>query len=374
MTWRVPLFRIFWDQQDIDAVSRVLTRGTYWAEGPEISGFERALCDYSGRSFCTVFNSGTSALHATLIAYEIGPGDEVIVPSFTFIATANAPHFVGARPVFADIEPLSMGLDPEDVAEKISPSTRVIIPVHYGGIPCRIRALRDLAEDHGILLIEDAAEAFGAMTGPGQAGTFGNAGMFSFCQNKIITTGEGGAIVSDDPDLHRRLELLRSHGREGGLPYFSSTSGVDYTALGYNFRLPTMGAALGISQLSKAEWIISRRRELAAEYAHAFLHLDGVSILPEPAGERAVYQLYSVRCRNRDALQSYLAAKGIMTKVYFPPVHQSAFYRRDNRAVSLPRTEEVASDILTLPLFPSMTMEEHTLVVNTVREFYHSME
>ena len=168
------------------------------------------------------FNSGTSALHALLLSYGIGPGDEVIVPSFTFIATANAPKFVGAKPVFADIEDITFGLDPRAVEAKITPKTKAIIPVHYGGFPCKIRELKKIADDHGIMLIEDAAEAFGASVKGKMVGTFGDSAIMSFCQNKIITTGEGGAVVTDNKELYERMKLIRSHGRPDTVDYFST--------------------------------------------------------------------------------------------------------------------------------------------------------
>ena len=165
MAWKIPLFKIYWDEDDIASVNKALRRGMEWAIGPEIEQFEKGLAEYLGVKYCLTFNSGTSALHAVLMAYGIGPGDEVIVPSFTFIATANAPLFVGARPVFADIEAKTCGLNPEDVERKITPKTKAIIPVHVAGSPCLIKELKEVAQRHNIPLIEDAAEALGASVG-----------------------------------------------------------------------------------------------------------------------------------------------------------------------------------------------------------------
>ncbi len=233
MTWKIPLFKMYWDQDDIDSVNTALRSGMNWAVGSNVTQFESELAEYIGTKYCLTFNSGTSALHAGLIAHGIGSGDEVIVPSFTFIATANAPKFVGAKPVFADIEEKTFGLDPEDVMEKITKKTRVILPVHYGGCPCKIEALREIAEDHNQVLIEDAAEALGAKVGDRRVGTFGDSGMFSFCQNKIITTGEGGAMVTDSRDLYEKMKLLRSHGRLETCDYFSTSAVMDYISIGY---------------------------------------------------------------------------------------------------------------------------------------------
>lgn len=190
MTWKIPLFKIYWDKEDIKAVTEAIKGGMNWAVGSNVEKFEKMIAKYIGAKYCVVFNSGTSALHATLLAYGIKEDDEVIVPSFTFIATANAPLFVGAKPVFADIEEETYGLDSEDVKEKITKKTKAIIPIHYGGCPCKIMELREVADDHNLILIEDAAESLGARIGDKKVGTFGDSTMLSFCQNKIITTGD----------------------------------------------------------------------------------------------------------------------------------------------------------------------------------------
>ncbi|KDE54370.1 DegT/DnrJ/EryC1/StrS aminotransferase family protein, partial [Methanoculleus sp. MH98A] len=204
MTWKIPLFKMYWDEDDVSAVSEAIRSGMNWAVGPNVSKFEEEIANYIGTKYCLTFNSGTSAIHAALLAHGVAPGDEVIVPSFTFIATANTPQFVGAKPVFADIEETTFGLDPEDVVERITPKTRAIMPVHYGGCPCRIQELREIADDHDLLLIEDAAEAFGASIRGRKVGTFGDSAMMSFCQNKVITTGEGGAIVTDSREVYEK--------------------------------------------------------------------------------------------------------------------------------------------------------------------------
>ena len=221
--WKLPNFKIFWDEEDVEQVQSVIRRGMFWANGPEISQFEEQIGEYIGSRYALTFTNGTAALHAILLAYGIGKGDEVIVPSFTFIATANAPLFTGAKPVFAEIERDTFGLDPTDVNEKITNKTKVILPIHYGGCPCQIRELREIAEDNNLLLIEDAAESFGAKVGSQMVGTFGDAAILSFCQNKIISTGEGGAIVTDSRQVYEKLKLIRSHGRVESQDYFSTT-------------------------------------------------------------------------------------------------------------------------------------------------------
>ena len=264
MNWKIPLFKIYWDESDVEKVTDSIKSGTYWAEGPSIQEFESLLANYVGTKYCVTFNSGTSAQHAAMLAYGIREWDEVIVPSFTFISTANAPLFVGAKPVFADIEDMTFGLDPDSVMEKISSRTKAIMPIHYGGCPCRIKALCEIAEDHNLILIEDAAEALGASIENRKVGTFGDSAMLSFCQNKVITTGEGGALVMDSEKMYHKLKLIRSHGRADNSQYFSSTASMDYISLGYNFRMSSITASLGISQIKKIDAIIQKRRENAS--------------------------------------------------------------------------------------------------------------
>ena len=282
---------MYWDDDDIAQVNATIKAGMNWALGPQIPAFERMIADYIGTDYCVTFNSGTSAFHAALLAYGIGAGDEIIVPSFTFIATANAPKFVGAIPVFADIEDATFGLDPADVEAKITPRTKAIIPVHYGGFPCKIHELKKIADDHGLILIEDAAEAFGARIGEKKIGTFGDSAIMSFCQNKIITTGEGGAVVTNNRDLYEKMKLIRSHGRPDTVDYFSTIEVLDYISLGYNFRISTMTAALGIAQLNKIEQIIGERRSDAAYYRLGLNFSPNLTIPPEQPGAFPVYQL-----------------------------------------------------------------------------------
>lgn len=372
MSWKLPLFKIYTDEADLQAVTEVLRRGTYWAEGPEVVEFERGLRDYQEKKYAVAFNSGTSALHAALLAYGIKGGDEVIVPSFTFIATANAPLFVKAKPIFADIEEQTLGLDPEDVEAKITPKTKAIIPVHYAGCPCKIRELREIADDHHLLLIEDAAESFGASIGDKKAGSYGEGGVLSFCQNKVVPTGEGGALVTDSRDIYEKAKLIRSHGRQENSAYFSSIENLDYITLGYNFRMPSMIAALGITQLKKIDMLISMRRQ-NAEYLTARLEKEVRDVIPPapPKKYYHVYQMYTVMAEKRDDLMRHLADSGIMTKIYFNPVHLTHFYRDILKYTPyLPITEKVADLALTLPVYPSLTKEEMDLLVNAIKTFY----
>ena len=372
MTWKIPLFKIYWDEEDINNVVDAVKAGMNWAVGSNIEHFEKMMAEYLRGKYCVVFNSGTSALHAALLAYGIKQGDEVIVPSFTFIATANAPLFVGAKPVFADIEEETFGLDPEDVKEKITERTKAIIPIHYGGCPCKIRELKGIAEDYNLVLIEDAAESLGARIRDDKVGTFGNSAMLSFCQNKIITTGDGGAIVTDSREMYEKLKLIRSHGRLETQDYFSSTDYMDYITLGYNFRMSNIVAALGIAQLKKIDKIIEMRRR-NAEYLTARLKREIKEIITPtpPRGYYHVYQMYTIMVDNRDELMKHLADSGIMTKVYFSPVHLTHFYKNElGYMCKLPVTEEISTQVLTLPMYPTLTKEERDYIVAEIKRFF----
>jgi perosamine synthetase len=371
MTERIPLFEIYWDDADIASVTEAIRSGRNWAIGPNVKLFEDKIKNYIGTKYARVFNSGTSALHSALLAYNIGPADEVIVPSFTFIATANAPLFVGAKPVFADIEEKTLGLDPEHVNECITPRTKAIIPVHYGGCPSKIRELREIAKDKRLILIEDAAESFGAKIGETRVGTFGDAAMFSFCQNKIITTGDGGALTTDSQQVCKKLELIRSHGQSYTPRRSLQNSGTDYVTLGYNFRMSNIVAALGATQLDKVDAIIDLRRK-NADYLTSKLKREAQPVaLPSPPQKYYhVYQMYTIRHPLRDQLMQRLFEKGIMTKVYFRPVHRTYFYQKILRDKStLPVTEEMANQVLSLPMFPHLRKEEMGYIVDEIAGF-----
>ena len=376
MNWKTPLVRIYWDEQDIAKVVSTIQRGMSWAIGPSIEQFERQLAEYIGTRYAVTFNSGTSALHAALLAYDIGPGDEVIVPSFTFIATANAPLFVGAKPIFAEIEDKTYGLDPQDVKRRITPKTKAILPIHYGGCPCLVRELKEIAEEHNLTLIEDAAEAFGAEIDGRKVGSFGDAAILSFCQNKVITTGEGGAIVTNSGEICEKLKLIRSHGRQETSDYFTSSENMDYVTLGYNFRMSNITAALGIAQLKKVNQIIQMRRNNAQYMSQRLSNVKQIMTPHPPDSFYHAYQMYTISLREntnlRDDLSRYLSEKGIMTKVYFSPVHLTHFYRErfGYRGRELPVTERIASQVLTLPMYPTLTIEEIDYLTEEIKNFF----
>ena len=373
MKWKIPLFKSYWEEDDVEAVAKVIRRGTHWAAGPEIEQLEKGIANFVGTKYALSFNSGTSALHADLLAHDITDG-EVIVPSFTFIATANAVVLAGARPIFAEIEDRSYGLDPEDIKERITNKTKAIIPVHYGGEPCRgIRAIREIADDHNLLLIEDAAESLGSKINDEMVGTFGHSSMFSFCQNKIITAGEGGIIVTDLKEIYQKLKPICSHGRlENKEEYFSTTKELDYVQVGYNFRMSSISAALALSQLKKISRIIKLRRGKAKYFNKKLSKIKQVKTPTEPKDYYHVYQMYTIQLEDnetRERLQRDLTKAGVMTKVYFEPSHLKTSYREkfNYKEGDLPGTEEISKKVLTLPLFPTLSYKEIDYIVDKIK-------
>ena len=370
------MFRSYWDEDDIKAVEEVIRRGTYWATGPEIPEFEEEIAGFIGTRYALSFNSGTSALHTALLAHDVKEG-EVIVPSFTFIATANAVVLAGGKPVFAEIEDKSYGLDPEDVKERITKKTRAIMPIHYGGAPCiGIKALKEIAADHNLLLIEDAAESLGSRLGKEMVGSFGDSAMFSFCQNKVITTGEGGVMVTDNEEIYQKMRLIQSHGRVENeeSDYFSTSGDMDYIQAGFNYRMPTMLAALGLSQLKKIEKNIDMRRKNAGYLSKGLTGIGDVGVPRLPPEYFHVYQMYTIQLRDkeqRNALQKHLTEKGVMTKIYFNPIHLKTLYRKEFGCSEgdLPKTEEISGRVLTLPMYPELTREDMDYILEETRKF-----
>jgi perosamine synthetase len=370
---KIPLFRIYWDEEDVRAVDEVIRSGMYWTTGPKSKEFERMIAEYLERKYAVVFNSGTSALHAAVLAHRI-KGGEVIVPSFTFIATSNALLMAGIKPIFADIEEKTFGLNPKDVVAAITKKTKAIIPVHYGGSPCMIRELREIAEDHKVLLIEDAAESFGAKIREEKVGDFGDSAMISFCQNKVMTTGEGGAVVTDSQDVYERLRLVRSHGRLENMDYFSTWKEMDYVCVGFNYRMSDITAALGISQLKKIDRLIHMRRRNARRLTTGLEKAKGITSPRPPEDYYHIYQMYTVRVKEgreaRDKLANHLGNKGVSTKVYFYPVHSTYFYKNVLKyRCKLPVTEKVSQQVLSLPIYPSITTKEIDYIIDEIRSF-----
>jgi len=323
---------------------------------------------------CLLFNSGTSALHASLLAADIKPNDGIIVPSFTFIATTNSVLMANGTPTFADIEEETYGLDPKDLEKRITKTTKAVIPIHYAGLPCKIDEIQKISKKKKILLIEDAAESLGSTINNKMTGSYGDLSILSFAPNKILTTGEGGAILTNSYKLFNKLKLIRSHGRIETQNYFSSNTKSEYVELGFNWRMSSITAALGISQFHKLKRIISLRRTNANYLSTRLKKFEQIKIPLEPHSYKHVYQLYSIELstkRIRDELFKFLTKKRIMSKVYFYPVHKSKFYQkfRYSKETHLPVTEKLSEKILSLPMYPNLTKGELKYIINSISEF-----
>ena len=365
---KIPLFEIFTDTKDLIAVNNVLKSKRNWATGEKVDEFEKKICQYTRSQFALTFNSGTNAIYASLLAAGIGPGDEVIVPAFTYVATVEPVSLVGAKPVFVDIEQSTFGLDPKDVRKKISKKTKAIIAVHYAGIPCKISVLLKIAQENNLILIEDAAEAFGSTVGNRKVGTFGDFAIFSFSQGKIITTGEGGAVLTKSKVFFDSLKLIRSLGRKEISDTTHENLPCDFIQPGYNFRLSNILAALGVSQLSKIKSILEKRHKLAKYYQQKLINIKEISAHNSDGSGASGYHIYPVLADDRDGLSEYLGKCGIDSKVYFQPVYNHYLYRKYRDR--LPTTEKISAKVLCLPFFAAMKKKDVDYVVSAIKKYY----
>lgn len=365
------------DEDDVQAVIEVL-RSDWLTTGPKVADFERAFANIVGAKEAVAVSSGTAALHAAVYALGIGPGDEVIVPPMTFAATANCVVFQGGIPIFADVDPNTLLLDPAQVEMKITPRTRAIIAVDYAGQPCEYTALRAIADRHGLWLVADACHALGATYKGRPVGSLAHLSTFSFHPVKHITTGEGGMVTTDDPHLARRMRVFRNHGittdhrqREAQGSWF-----YEMVDLGYNYRLTDVQCALGISQLRKLPDWVARRQAIARQYDAAFAEIPSVEPLRVREDVSHAYHLYVIRLNltelraTRADVFSALRAEGIGVNVHYIPVHLHPFYREQfgTGPGMCPVAEAAYEEIISLPLFPRMTDHDVEDVVSAVRK------
>ena len=359
---------------EIEAVVSVL-RGSRLSLGPKMEEFEHAFAAYAGAPHAVAVSSGTAALHLSLLALGVGPGDEVIVPSFTFVAVANAVRYVGAVPVFADIDPDSLNLAPPGVEAAVTARTRALIAVHTFGRPADMAALRAIADRHDLLLIEDACEAIGAEIAGQRVGSFGDTAVFAFYPNKQITTGEGGMVTTRAEMTARRARILRNHGRcQMPAPAGSEGSWLDHSEVGYNYRISEIQCALGLVQLGRVEEILSRRADIARRYRERLNDHPQVRVpILDAPGRRLSWFVFVVRLAEtfagagRDRIGRALAKEGIATGRYFAPIHLQPAYAAWREAAHLPVTETVAGQTLALPFFNRISVEEIERVCAALR-------
>jgi len=344
-------------------VSDCITSGWVSSIGQYVTRFEQDFARFCGVKHGVATSNGTTALHLALVVLGIGPGDEVIVPSLTFIATANAVAYTGARPVFADSEPRTWNLDPADVARKVTPRTRAIIPVHVYGHPADMEAINAIARQHNLLVIEDAAEAHGAEFKGRRVGSLGHVAAFSFYGNKIITTGEGGMLTTNDDDLADRARQLRDHA-------MSSTRRYWHFAIGYNYRLTNIQAALGVAQMERVEEFIARKRAIARLYNELLDGTPGVILPVEEPWAVNVYWMYSIlvaesACISRDELAAHMRMRGVDSRPFFHPIHTLPPYAAGQ---SLPVAERLARQGINLPSSAALSDDDVHRVVQVIHE------
>ncbi len=353
-------------EAEIEAVNEVLST-RYLSIGPWIDRFERGFADYLGLRCAVGVNSGTSGLHLAVIAAEVGEGDEVITPSFSFIASANCVMYERAKPVFVDIDPLTGNMDPALVEAAVTERTKAIIPVHAFGQPCDMDPILEVARKYNLTVIEDACEAIGAEYKGRQAGTLGDAAAFAFYPNKQMTTGEGGMIVTNNDDWDTLFRSLRNQGRD----VFDAW--LNHTRLGYNYRMDEMSAALGAVQMGRIEELLAKRARVAGWYNSRIEGIDGIR-KPYIADTttRMSWFVYVVRCEDgieRNDLMARLADRGVPSRPYFTPIHLQPFYRERFgwKRGDLPHTEKAGDSFLALPFSGVMEEEQVDYVCRSLR-------
>jgi perosamine synthetase len=362
----IPIAEPSLGAREIECVTDAVQSGWVSSIGRYVTLLEEGLAQTAGARNALAVSSGTAALHLALAALDIGPGDEVIVPSLTFVATASAVRYVGATPVFADSSPGHWCLDPDDVAHRIGPRTSALLPVHLYGHPADMDTLRDLADANGLAIVEDAAEAIGASYRGRPAGCLGDAGIFSFYGNKLITTGEGGALLTNDARLAERVALLRDHAMDPNTRYW-------HAELGFNYRMTNLQAALGVAQLERLTTLLSAKRAIADRYREALSDLPGLAFqVPAPWAASAWWMTTLLVTPDapldRDTLAGRLRDNGVDSRPAFIPIHLMPTYRqRETLAVA----EAVGREGLSLPSAASLITAEQEHVIATVQKAWH---
>src|SRR3954447_7968639 len=369
--WSVPLADVVVDEADIAAVADVYRSG-WLSMGPRTAELEQAFAAFTGANHALAVSNGTSALHLICLAAGLGPGDEVVVPSLTFVATVNAVAYTGATPVFADVVSLTEPwLSAAAVERAITPRTRAVMTMSYGGHAGETEALRALCEERGVTLLEDAAHAAGSRLDGRHLGTLGAAGAFSLFSNKNLAIGEGGLVTTDDDELAARMRLLRSHGMTtlSWDRHRGHASGDDVVALGFNYRIDEARAALATRRLARLDDENASRARLDARYREAFAELGVTCALPGADGLTPSHHLFCIvlgEDADRDAFRSDLAQRGVQTSLHYPPVHRFSIYADAAAGADLPVTDAYSLRAVTLPLFAHMTDAQQELVVEAV--------
>lgn len=371
----LPVARPVLGDAESEAVAQVLASG-WVAQGPRVAAFEEAFAARVGARHAVAVSSATAALHLMMVAEGIGAGDEVVVPSLSFIATANCVRYVGAQPVFADVDPATANLTPATVAPLLGPRTRAVLAVHQGGVPADVPALRALCHPVGVTVLEDAACAIGSSAHGRPVGAGAHAAAWSFHPRKVITTGEGGMLTLDDEATARRVRALRQHGMSAG-GYERHTSGQvvleTYDEVGFNYRMTDLQAAVGLAQLARLDAIVARRRQIADRYRMLLAGVAELAVVAEPAYGRSNEQSFWVRLTasatvERDDVLVALAAAGIGARRGIMAAHLEPAYRDSRPRVPLPATEDHTRRALILPILHELTDDEQDEVVAVLQD------
>ena len=360
------------EQDDIQAVVDVL-KSDFLTTGPKIAEFEQTVADYVGAKYAVAISNGTSALHAACFAAGIEPGDEVITTPLTFAASANCVLYCGGTPVFADVDPKTYNIDPEDIQRKITDRTKAIIAVHLAGQPCDMDAIHSIAREHGLIVIEDGAHALGSVYKGKKVGSMSDMTTFSFHPVKPITTGEGGMIVTDNEDFYKKMILFRSHGITRDDSMMTRNDGPWFYQqfnLGYNYRITDIQCALGCSQMKKLDRFLARRKEIVARYNEAFADCDNIITPYQISDTESGWHLYIVQVKKCDRRQVFenMREKGIGVNVHYIPVYMHPYYQEHGyENVHCANAEEIYSHIISLPLYPGLTSEQQDYVIDTLK-------
>lgn len=369
----IPYGRQLIDEDDIQAVIEAL-QADFLTTGPRIAEFERKFAEYVGVEYAVAVSNGTAALHLACLAAGIKEGDEVITTPITFVASANCVLYCGAKPVFADIDPVTYNIDPEDIRRKITNRTRAIIPVHFTGQPCKIAEIRKIAEEYNLLVIEDAAHALGAEYKGKRIGGISEMTTFSFHPVKHITTCEGGMITTNDKILYERLKLFRSHGITRDDSLLISNDGPWYyeqQELGYNYRITDVQCALGLSQLKKLDYFIEKRKKIASKYNKAFEKIEDIIIPGQAEDCSNSWHLYVIqltkKCRKQ--VVEELHGKGIGVNVHYIPVYKQPYYQKNGYAdIYCANAEKLYCNMISLPMYAGLSDDEQDYVINQILE------
>lgn len=358
---KIPISKPFFDNEEINEVKKVMQEGNLtnasFGGGKRVREFESLLSNFVGSQNAVALNSGTSALHAALLALGIGKGDDVLVPSFTFLATANAVVATGANPVFIDIKNGDYTIDPDDLEKKVTSRSKVVIPVHLYGHTADMRTIGEIASKHSLHVIEDACQSLGSTYNGKQTGSIGEIGCFSFYASKVLTSGEGGAIATNNKDLADRIRMIRNHGM---------LEGYDTRIFGLNLRMTEISAAIAKVQMRKMKRMLQIRRKNALMLTKLLRDLD-IDLPKESDGSRYNWYLYTVAIEDRDSVMKKLNSLGIGATVYYrTPVHRTPFYAGSN--LSLPNTEWAAAHVLSLPVHPLVSANDIRYIASHLKK------